>query len=473
MVWVSIVIAFAAAALPALAGMDEDTVINYVTNTTSYVFGDTGAGHKLVVTNNDVVNGQIINAGAGIIGNASTAHSNVVIVTGAGQRWDNTGTLTIGSSGAGNTLIVENGGVVVNNNNGAVGLGAGASNNTVIVSGAGSVWSPWNAMVGSSGAANHLTISNGGSVVSGGICTVGEGANATNNTVTITGTGSLWTIAKAKALKFGYKGAGNALVITDGGTLNTDAAWIGRYDNDVGYPSSNTVTVTGAGSVWTNTGGLSIGCPATLAASGTGNVLNVHSGGTAVMGGTVTLRLSQSVFNLGDGVGVSTASVAMVSLSVADARLNLNSGLLAARADGALISGLGVVSNIGPAYVSTDFASSIDCEIAGSGSLTKLGNGTLTLGGTNTYSGETIVSAGTLAIMQPYLNDTGTVRVAAGAALGLNFAGIDKIGGLYWNDVPQPQGLYGAGALGGTISGNGFLRVTAGPPGSGASLTLK
>ena len=43
-------------------------------------------------------------------------------------------------------------------------------------------------------------------------------------------------------------------------------------------------------------------------------------------------------------------------------------------------------------------SATIDSEIAGSGSLTKLGTGTLTLTGSNTYSGGTTISGGTLQI---------------------------------------------------------------------------
>lgn len=63
-------------------------------------------------------------------------------------------------------------------------------------------------------------------------------------------------------------------------------------------------------------------------------------------------------------------------------------------------------------------------DITGQGKLTKLGTGTLALGGSNTFSGGTVVSAGTLVATNPgalgagvvYLNGAGTLKLDAGKA---------------------------------------------------------
>ena len=56
--------------------------------------------------------------------------------------------------------------------------------------------------------------------------------------------------------------------------------------------------------------------------------------------------------------------------------------------------------------------------VSGSGTLTQLGPGTLTLTGANTYTGATTVTAGTLLINGTQTAATGAVSVAAGATLG-------------------------------------------------------
>ena len=99
-----------------------------------------------------------------------------------------------------------------------------------------------------------------------------------------------------------------------------------------------------------------------------------------------------------------------------------------------------------------------------SGGLTKLGLGTLTLAATNTYSGDTIITGGTLALMQPSLADNADLRISPGAVLAIEFSGEDVIRSLYFNNEQFPRGEYYAGnlsALGGT--GGGYLKVTSGP----------
>lgn len=108
-----------------------------------------------------------------------------------------------------------------------------------------------------------------------------------------------------------------------------------------------------------------------------------------------------------------------------------------------------------------------------SGGLTKKGLGKLSLMAFNTYTGDTAVVEGALEITQPYLADNSDMYVSAGAGLVLSFIGIDRIGALYHDGVAQPQGLYGAGALDGAISGTGYLKVTKGPPGNGSYLLVK
>jgi autotransporter-associated beta strand protein len=72
---------------------------------------------------------------------------------------------------------------------------------------------------------------------------------------------------------------------------------------------------------------------------------------------------------------------------------------------------------------------------------------TVTLSGTNSYTGETHVVTGTLILSgNARINDSAAVRINAGAVLQLDFAGTDTVGALYLGGDPNPKadGTYGS-----------------------------
>ena len=109
-----------------------------------------------------------------------------------------------------------------------------------------------------------LSITNGGSVSNTYDGLIGYCSGSVGS-VTVSGAGSTWT--NSRDLTVGYSGSG-ALSIMGGGRVSNNTSDIGRSVGGVGF-----VTVSGTGSTWTNSKSLTVG----YYGSGT---LNITSGGS-------------------------------------------------------------------------------------------------------------------------------------------------------------------------------------------------
>ena len=285
-------------------------------NSGNLYLGYAGSSNTLVISNR----GMLINGGqdstGGVIGFNTNSSGNSVVVSGSGSTWRSAGDVVIGYSGTGNRLEVSNGGTVSNGvvsyaggvSGGIIGFNAGSTDNSVLVTGIGSRWiSGGDLFVGFNGAGNSMVISNGGIIANsqvnfGGV--LGWGSTSSNNSVLVTGSNSLWT--NSGDLYVGYDGSSNSLVISNGGKVADGNGYIGHINTS----SKNSVLVTGAGSLWSNSGSLMIGASNTLTVANGGTVVAVggisNSGtvtGNGTIGGATTIASGGTLTPGSVGVG--------------------------------------------------------------------------------------------------------------------------------------------------------------------------
>ena len=257
--------------------------------------GTATIGNQMVITNG----GRAVVTGSTIVGeNSANSSNNTLIVTGPGSVLSNSANLQIGRASGGNQLIISNQALVVDAQGFVGSNSTNAGNNSVIVTGTGSVWSNTSSIVmgglgsgnrltvtdtgrvyaasmtvgnngGGRGFGNTVTITNGGQFYTSGSIVLGETDSSTsNNTLIVTGRGSVMT--NGGNILIGRNSVGNQFIVSDGGLVVNAQGLIGATATS---GSNNTGTVTGPGSVWSNTSSLVVGN------ASAGNTLTITNGG--------------------------------------------------------------------------------------------------------------------------------------------------------------------------------------------------
>ena len=256
-------------------------------NRADLYIGQNGSGNSLVISNG----GQVVSGPGGqgldLVGETASSSNNSVAVTGPGSAWvENQSRFLFGNYGAQNTLLINNGGLFAVGGACLVGFNDASGSNSLLVTDTGSIWSNSGTLAfGYNGRYNSLVISNGGMVVDS-LGYVYSSSGITSNTVLVTGSGSVWNNSGTLVVGQG-KGSGNSLVIQNGGLV--------ICSNAVLLSTSNLVLVTG--STWSNRGDLYLGSAGTgnsLVISNSGQVVNgtCYVGDNAAIGGSNSVRVA-------------------------------------------------------------------------------------------------------------------------------------------------------------------------------------
>ncbi|WP_230480788.1 autotransporter-associated beta strand repeat-containing protein [Sphingomonas sp. Leaf21] len=435
------------------------------------------------------VQGTVTNHAGGVIESLNTGNSTIFGYDLAnGLSVTNAGTIRSAkyaietTAGSGSATIVNSG--TITGVGTAIHLGNAAD--TVTLSDGSSIIGG----IALGGGTDRLTITTGTAAAPTGISVTGalDGGDGTGDALTFSGTAG--TIALAGNLS-GFetitKSGANLLRLTGGALGSTAIAANGGTIAFLNTSGSNRIEVNGATLVAESGGAFGSGglhlVNGTLRYAASGSYANALFLDTA--GGTATLSADSGITATLSGAMTRSAGTTAQSVTIGGAGTILLSGsgnrwtgttTIAAgatlRAASAALSGA-AIANSGALVFDQATDASFTASIGGIGSLTKLGAGTLTLGGTGSWTGRTIVSAGTLAGSTISLSSASPITVNASLAYLQSGSGtvsnaIDGSGGVTVSGVSSGNTVSFVGTVtaAGGITGGTDGRITIGSGGS-------
>ena len=249
----------------------------------------------------------------------------------------------------------------------------------------------------------------GGTSITGGVLAISRDDNlgAATGPLNISNGATLRTLAAITSARSGVFGAGGAMIDTN----SFDSTLSGKFSGIGG------LTKVGEGAL-------------TLAG------VNAYTGGTSITGGVLAISKDDNLGAASGPLNISNGATLKTLASITSAR-----------------SG---VFDAGGATIDTNaFDSTLSGAISGSGGLTKIGDGALTLTGVNTFTGSTTVNAGSLGVNGSIASSNTIINT------GALVVGMGTIGGdLTNNGFVAPGNIPVPGGLQAMLSSSGFNSIT-------------
>ena len=442
--------------------------ISFVVNDNVY-FGSAATNGPIAVVSNGVAAGEmfVTNAGGTVTFNGGTLVVHDLTKTGAGS-------LVIS-----NTLDLEGGvepiGVLGNTGSGNVTVNGNIIRGAILQAGTGTLTlSASNSYAGGTTISNGLVVAGtnnalgtGNLDVAGGTLSIGSSTQTldvvTLHNGSITGAGTL---------------TGTAYFVENGSIAANLAGSAGLRKSTAGTVTlSGTNTYTGGNTI--QGGVLQVGADANLGATNSGvqfdgdGTLRTTSGFTSsrafTFGSAGTIDATTNAFTItgalsGGGAFTKTGAGTLIINTDANTQsggMLIGAGVLQVGAGGSTgVLGAGNITNNGGLVFNRTGELAVNNVISGSGGLTNLGTGTVTLSGSNTYDGVNLIAAGALRIA----NST-ALGTISGATIVSNAAALEVTG-----DITTGATLVAMGGSG--IGSGGALRNISGSNSFGAVITL-
>ncbi|MFZ2100960.1 MAG: autotransporter domain-containing protein [Oricola sp.] len=353
-------------------------------------FGVAGSAEMIVSGGAQVLtNWNYVTSEGFVLGQASGGYGHATFIE-EGTTLAVMDDLIVGGAGTGFLYLLDGADASVS---GPLSVGQAASGNgSLAVQGAGSTMSVVGRIrIGENGSGD-LVVSDGGSLVSDDYVFIGGNGGSVGN-ATLTGAGSNWT-SNGAGFFVGDGGAGT-LAISDGASLqHSDIAVLG-----VSAGAAGTVTVTGSGSIWSNTGAL------TLGEDGDGTLTIAEGGSVAANAGLVIAQNAGSTGTLDIGAASGGTAVAPGALSAPSIAFGAGAGVITFNHTG---------TNYG-----------LGADISGLGAINQVAGVTELTGNSSGFTGMTTVTGGSL-----YVNGNlgGVINVASGTLGGSGTANHVSLG---------------------------------------------